>query len=130
MAAEVQLLPDMPVLKAKLTGNVDLETAETLFTKSAELMGDSGEKFFRITDVRDAESTFADMLKVIKQASQGQPGSTTDPRIQTVFVGSNTWVRLYRDAMRQTRFGGEQLPAFESMGDAMKYVQIQLTGKA
>jgi len=43
--------------------------------------------FHRISDLRDATSTFGDILKAIQKAAQELPASLMDPRIQVTFVG-------------------------------------------
>lgn len=125
MPATLHQLEDENILVAKLSGHVTVDDARYIFKRSAEIMGDSQETFFRITDTTDADSGFAEMMAIIKAASEGQAGSTTDTRIQTVFVGNNQWVQLMRTALHLKQFGGKEIPMFLDMHDALTYVHME-----
>lgn len=119
-------LPDMPVIIATLTDHITHADALEIYQRSAEIMGDSPQKVFRIANVLEATSTFHEMLRIIQEASQGQPGSTTDPRVETIFVGNNEWVEMMRNAMQLQQFGAKCLPMFYSEQDALEYISMEL----
>ncbi len=126
MPVTVEKLADLPVVIAVLEGQVNVPVIQEMYRRSAELCEGIEGPIFRITDVREVTTSFAEMLGVIREASKGTPGSTTDPRFHPVFVGNNQWVRLVRDAMSQPQFGGINMPLFTSREDAMLYIIDQL----
>ncbi len=126
MPVTVEKLADFPVVIAVLEGQVNIPTIQEMYRRSAELCEGMDGPIFRITDVREVTTSFAEMLGVIREASKGTPGSTTDPRFHPVFVGNNQWVRLVRDALRQPQFGGVNMPLFTSREEAMVYIMDQL----
>ncbi|RMG88752.1 MAG: hypothetical protein D6712_03035 [Chloroflexi bacterium] len=126
MPVTIEKMDGMPVIVATFKGHVDVSMVKYVFNRTAELCEGIEGPIFRISDVSEATSSFVEMLGVIREAGQGGPGSTTDPRIRAVFVGSNQWTRLMRDALQQPQFGGVNMPAFTSMEDAMTYIRHQL----
>ena len=126
MPVSVIRLENQPILIGTLSGAVTVNDIVELFRVSAELMGDSDETIYRITDVRTATSNFIEMLGAIKAAQVGGPGSTTDPRIKATFVGTSTWVTFARNALKNPQFGGISLAAFPSMDDALTSIRIQI----
>lgn len=126
MPVTVRRIPNEPILVAVLTGLVDVPIMEELFRRSAELMQEFDGPVYRITDVREADSNFAEMMGVIQGASKGQPGSTTDPRVHAVFVGNNQWVQMIRTALHLKQFGGLNLPMFLTEEDALDYIRLEM----
>jgi len=92
MPVTINQLENKRIIIAAFEGVVNVEDVTKTFQESAEIMGDDDQIYHRITDVRNATSNFVEMLGVIKEASSGQSGSTTDPRIKTTFVGTTTWI--------------------------------------
>jgi len=128
MPVTINQVENKPIIIATFSGVVKVEDVVKTFQQSAEIMGDDEQIYHRITDVRAATSNFMEMLGVIKEASTGQPGSTTDTRIKTTFVGTTTWIAFFRNALQSPQFGGKNMAAFESMDEALASVQIQLDG--
>ena len=108
MPVTIKQLENKPIIIASFSGTVTLADVIQTFQESAEIMGDDEQIYYRITDVRIATSNFIEMLGVIKEASTGQRGSTTDPRIRTTFVGTTTWIAFFRNALKSPQFGGEK----------------------
>jgi len=129
MPVSVRKLEDEPILIATLTGDVTAKDMRAMFNLSADIMGDAEHTFYRITDVRTGTSNFVEMLTAVREASTGQPGSTTDPRIKTTFVGTSTWISFARNALKNPQFGGIQLAAFDNMDDALDSVHIQIANE-
>ncbi len=126
MPVVVNRVEDKPIIIATFSGTVTVADVIQTFQQSAEIMGDDEQSYHRITDVRTANSNFIEMLGVIKEASTGQPGSTTDPRIKTTFVGTTTWIAFFRNALQNPQFGGKSMAAFENMDDALASIHVQL----
>ncbi len=126
MLVDVYRLEDRPIIIAKFEGESTVEDGLELFRRSDELIGVDETRVYRITDAIDVSTNFGDMMRIIREASRGQPGSTTDPRIHAVFVGRHGWIKLYRDMVKLAQFGGVDMPAFTTVADALKYVELEI----
>ena len=124
MPATVHRMPNEAIIVATLSGVVDVATIESMYQRTHEIIG-ADEHIHRITDVRDVTSTFAEIMAIIQVASKGTPGSTTDPRIQAIFVGNNHWVQMVRTAMHLKQFGNVNIPMFLTIEDAVDYIHME-----
>jgi hypothetical protein len=121
-------MPNEPIILATLEGRIDVETMKQVFAQSAALADGMRGRIYRITDVRrvsNAES-FTDIIAIVREAAKGMPGSTTDPRIVPMFVGTHQMAKLAADLLRQQQFGGKQVPMFKSVEDALDFVGLQI----
>lgn len=127
MAVKVEKVPDKPILIATLTGSVTIELVQEMFEQSAKLVDEIGGHLYRVTDVRNIESTFSDLVLILAKASSlKQPGSAVDPRLTGMLVGSSQWVKMFSQSIQQQQYGGLNIPLFEDMEAAMSYVQQQI----
>jgi hypothetical protein len=129
-AITVQRIGDEPIIHAKITGYVDLDVLLEVYARTAELRKDMPRYIYRITEVSDVQSSFSEMMEVIKQAAMRGGSSSTDPTVTVVFIGTSHWVKLFTDALRQGAFGGKQIPVFESYDAALSYVRSDIAAKA
>lgn len=117
--------PNEPILIATMSGDVTREEIQHMFQKSAELAAEIEESvLYRITDMRSAETSFPELLRILQSLAPGQPGSSSDPRFKPVLVGQNHWTKFAADALRQQQFGGVELPIFNSLAEALHYIQV------
>lgn len=126
MPVRVEKLPDEPIIILHYEGHVDAETVKSAFLQSAEIASEIDGPVYRISDVRNGEGSFVDLMQVIAEIRKGIPGSSADPRIRGVFVGSHHMARLYAGFLRQQQFGGTQLPFFHTLEDAFEYIRLEL----
>lgn len=126
MPITVKRLENEPILVATFSGEITVQDIAGMYEESSALIGDSDQRIYRISDVRDATSNFVEMFGVIKIASTGQPGSTSDPRIQAYFVGTSTWITFARNTLRTPAFGGLQIAAFETIDSALEAIRTQI----
>lgn len=126
----VEQVGDEPIIHANLTGFVTVEDMVEVFQRTAELRVNMPKNIYRITEVTDVESSFTDMMGLIKEATKRGGSSSTDPTITVVFVGTSHWVKLFTDALRQGAFGGKIIPVFEKYEDALAYVRSDIASKA
>jgi hypothetical protein len=126
MAVTVERLPDEPIILAHVSGHMSMDDAKTIFARSAELMQAMSGHIFRITDVREMDTDFGEVLEMLREASQGGPGSTSDPNLSVVMVGGHALTKFFADAMSQKQFGGVAVPVFTEMDDALTYVRYKL----
>jgi len=124
----VAKVPDKPIIVVSVVGHFNVEMARAIYAKIAEIAATIEGPIYRITDIREERTSFADIIGVIKEASTGAAGSTTDPRIKNVFVGDERMARVARDALvRQT---GVPMPMFAKMEDAFAHINNELNGFA
>lgn len=125
MPVKIEYVPDKPILIATYIDSIDLEAVEELYQRSAEFYQQWNRPIYRIVDVRQANTTFAELIAIVKTSSQGKPGSTTDPNVHVIFVGYNSWIQLFRDALQLEQFGQKELPLFLEIEDALAYAEAQ-----
>jgi hypothetical protein len=125
MPVTVEQLGDQPIIVATFTGFVDLPTVQEMFRRSAEFKSKLRTPFYRITDVTNIETSLKDLLDIVNEASQGIPGSSTDPDIKGMFVGTNKWVGLFQSTISEAEYGSVSIPAFTSREDALNYISRQ-----
>jgi len=126
MPVHVERLPNEPILIATLSGLITEHDFFELYHLSSALIGTEPGMFHRISDLRDATSTFGDILKAIQKAAQEMPASLMDPQIQVTFVGENTWINLARDFFLKR---GINLPVFLEMESALESVRIRIASE-
>lgn len=126
MPVKVEMLPGEPIIILSYSGLLDEETVLHAFSESARLMGDSQQQVYRIADVREGIGDFSELMHIIAKIRKGVPGSSSDPRIQGIFVGNSQLARLYADFIRQQQFGGTQIPFFPTLEEALEYVRFEL----
>lgn len=120
MLASIELIKD-DTIYAILKGDVAADDIIEMYEKTAQLMGDSQGQFFRITDVTDVDTNFAEMLQMLMKAGkQDIPGGTSDPRITVVFYGTNHWIRMVRDYLMRQH--GVQIAAFDDMDEVNLHI--------
>ncbi len=124
MSVKVEKLPDEPVIILTYEGHLDVETVRTAFTQSLVLAESTPGVVYRISDVRLGEGDFRDVMQVMEQVRAGIPGSSADPKIKGVFVGTHQMARLYAEMMRQSQFGGVQIPFFKTVEEALDYIHV------
>lgn len=79
----------------------------------------------RIADYTAADSSFMDVIKAVKSASN-RAGSSTDPRIQTVYVDTSQWISFARTALQQPRFGGIMIPTFFDLQEGIDFARREI----
>ncbi len=121
MPVTVERLSNEPILVATLTGYVTVDDIREIYLQSKPLIGDASGTFYRITDVREANSNFLEMAKAIQLARQSGAASTSDNQIRVTFVGTTTWIEFARNAMVNT---GTATAAFEDMETALESVRL------
>lgn len=116
---------DPTILLATCTGFLTTEDFKDLFAQVTEMVEGVEGQIFRITDYRQADSSFVDIMKTVQESLKQVTGTAADPRIKTVYVGTSQWIGLARSAY-QHQPGGLQIPAFHNVEDAMTYIYLQL----
>jgi hypothetical protein len=126
MPVTVELLPGEPILYATLVGDVTVDDMRAMFIQSAQMTQDMPGPIYRITDTRQGRADFMGMLQTVRAASDGTPGSSTDPKFKPVFLGTNEMVRMGVDMLKKPQFGGIQIPIFREIDDALIYIRHEI----
>jgi len=126
MGFNIEWVPDEPILIATATGLISADDFKMMFETVAHMIDGIDGKIYRIADYTAADSSFMDIIKTVKIASTHAAGSTADPRIQTVYVGTSQWISLARTALQQPQFGGIMIPTFHDLADALVYARNEI----
>ncbi|MBI1281699.1 MAG: hypothetical protein GC179_26470 [Anaerolineaceae bacterium] len=130
MAFQIEWLPNEPILIATASGLISVDDFKGMYEQVASMIEGRHEKIYRIADYTNADSSFMDILKAVKLASNNAPGSSSDPRIQTVYVGTSQWISLARTALQQPQFGGIMIPTFVDLDDALVFARREIAKAA
>src|SRR5215210_1124109 len=126
MPVKVEKLPDEPIIVLTYTGHMDVELVKSAFLQSAELAAHIEGPIYRISDVRQGEGDFVDVMKIIAEVRKGVRGSSADPRIKVVFVGSHHMARLYADFLQKQQYGAKMIPFFHTPEEALAYIRLDM----
>ena len=126
MPVTVYKMENEPIIHDTFSGEVAAADIVEMYRKSAAIMGTSREIFHRIADFRQADSDMMNVLNIIRTAAaEDEPGSTRDPRIKGLVLGTNKWVKIAQTTLNQMGLG-TTIPLFEKLGDALDYVRVQI----
>ena len=126
MSVQVEKLADLPVTLLTYEGHMDVEIVKSAFTQSAVIAASLLGTVYRISDVRNGEGNFADVINVIKSIRESAAGSSADPKIKGVFVGGHQLARMYADFLKQEQFGSTAIPFFQTLEEALDYIHVEM----
>jgi hypothetical protein len=127
MPISVARLTHQPVLVATYTGQITVQDVKSMYEESGKLAQDITGAVYRISDTREATTSLVEILRIAREAAQDMPGSTSDPRIHVIFVGTNEATRMMVDVLKQPHFVGKQFAIFRSMEEALTSVQYEIS---
>lgn len=130
MGFSVELLPNESIVVTTATGKLSVQDFADMFAHSRKLLQGMSGPIYRISDFREATSSFMDLLQMTQLASKGDEGTTSDRRIKAVLVGTNQWVSLARSIFAQPQYSAMRFPTFETLEEALHYTRAQLAGDA
>ena len=122
MPVQVERIPDQPIIVLHYEGFLDLETVKSAFIQSAAFAAGIEGTVYRIADIRNATSNFVEIVNILKASRTNVQGSAIDSKFQVIFVGQNQLAHLYADALKQ--LGAAPIPFFDTMEDAMQYIEL------
>jgi hypothetical protein len=126
MGFNIEWVSNEPILIATATGLISVDDFQGMYQQVATMIDGIDGKIYRIADYTAADSSFVDILKAVKLASNHAAGSSSDPRIQTVYVGTSQWISLARTALQQPQFGGIMIPTFHDLADALEFARREI----
>ncbi len=127
MGFSIELLPNEPIIITTASGKLSAQDFADMFARSRKLLQGMAGPIYRISDFREATSSFMDLLRMAQIASKGDEGTTSDPRIKAVLVGTNQWVNLARTIVAQPQYAAMNFPTFETFEEALQYARAQLS---
>lgn len=123
MPVTIERLPDKSIILVTYHGRIVLDDVKLLFQRSAELMEDMAGHVYRLNDLRDITADFSEVIEMVKVGTHDLPGTSSDPRLTSVFVGRSAMARLYADLMRHRTGGEVYIPIVDTMEDAMTLIE-------
>ncbi len=125
MGFTLELLPDEPIMIVTGKGALTVQDFNAMFAESRVLLAGMNGPIYRIVDFRESTTSFIDLIRTTQIATKGTEGSTTDPRIKAVVVGTTQWVSLGRTIFEQPQFSALHFPTVASLEDALIYARTQ-----
>ena len=125
MAFQIEWLPDEPILIVTASGLITAADFSSMYARVATMIDGRTGKIYRIADYTNADSSFMDVIKAVKAAGNSA-GSSADPRLQTVYVGTSQWISFARTALQQPQFGGIMIPTFFELQEGIDYARREL----
>lgn len=130
MGFTVELLKDEPIVLTVAKGALVVQDFAHMFADSRKLLANHPGPIYRISDFREATSSFMDLLRMAQIASKGNEGTTTDPRIKAILVGTNQWVSLARTIFEQPKHSAMRFPTFETLDEALLYARARIASQS
>lgn len=116
---------DLPVVISTYSGHITPEEVEQMYQDTERLLAEAGDRYYRISDVTHADTTFPEFIKITTSMTKSGKFRTGDPNLQVVFVGTNQWMYNIRNLAQQK---GIILPNFFSLDEALEYIQRDMSG--
>lgn len=129
MPVQITRLDGEPIIHCLVTGKASATDIAVMFARCAELSADIAGRVYRVTEIRDITTSFYDVMLVLRQMSDGRPGSTTDPRFFGVMVGDDEVVRLIAASSQQEQYGRMNVPLFSSVDDALAFIRAKMAAE-
>jgi hypothetical protein len=121
---KAEKLPAEPIIISTYTGFVNAQDIREGVVEIARLSQTIEGRVYAIADVRTISSSFAEVLAILRDQSKGEAGTTTDPNLVVVLVGTDSMAKLYVSAMRNNSYGGVMVPMFATMEAALDSVRV------
>jgi hypothetical protein len=125
MPISFDFVDESPILIMNAEGHFSIQDAREMFVRSAEFKKEIGGHMYRISDFSAAESTFTEVLGILRLASNMDlPGSTADPDVSVIVVGDNKWAKMATELLKQPQFHGLNIPIFDTQQEAIQYARL------
>ncbi|MEQ9028567.1 MAG: hypothetical protein RLP44_07615 [Aggregatilineales bacterium] len=124
MPVTLRQIEGEPILLVTIDGLLNAEMVRKLYENIGKLAQEIDGPVYRITDVRKLETTFAELMGILKEAMKDSPGTTSDKNITNIFVGRDKFALLARDMLK--RINQDNHPLFDTIEDALTFIQLDL----
>lgn len=127
MAVKIEMRLNEPIIILTYIGKSGLADIQKAFAQTIKYIEQmNGRKVYRISDIRQAEVDFTDILDLIRLVTEDREGSSVDPRTDSMFVGDSKLLRIYSEVLRQNGYNVEGIPFFDTMEAALDYVREKM----
>jgi len=115
-----------PIVLAKICGHLTLDLYKQLEVENLRFVETIGEPIYVIVDINEMETTLADILKIIHEATHNGVYHTNNQNIKMiVFVGTSQFIGMYRSAL-QKRQVEMDIAMFNDINVALDAVRLQV----
>ncbi len=127
MKISAERLSDEPILIITLGKDYMVGRDTPEYMKAiADNIGPDETGLYVIYDLREMKMSFGDLVFVMGNQMEKRPGLMTDPRLNTVVVGSTELVKLGIMAFEQEQYGKIKFPLFASIDEGLQYAREQI----
>ena len=123
-----------PILLVTASGYLSAADMGHMFEQSLALIGADEGIFYRITDMDSMTLSFTDLPAMLTLMTSGARGSTSDPQIRTVLVGTTFHAPMLRSIKPRRRDATELSPSARGpskpRGNAPAGLSATLPGQA
>jgi len=125
-------LPGENIIVTTYSGEINAEIIRNGSAEVAKLMAQIDGPIYAVVDLSTIETSFGEVMKMLRDQSRGQEGTTTDPKLRAMaLVGSNVMVKLYTEAMRRRQDDSiPPLPMYRSVEIAVEHMHEMIRGTA
>ncbi|MBN1427042.1 MAG: hypothetical protein JXB07_01575 [Anaerolineae bacterium] len=127
MPAKIERLHNEPIITVVWTdpANVKQDMPES-WKEVDRLIGQDESGVYCITDLRGLNMDIPSTIAGMALQRERRPGSSADPRIRSILVGSGIFLEIVTKGVRQVRGANANLPLFSTMEDALAYAREQI----
>ena len=126
MPVKFERMANEPILIATLYSPVTQDDVHQVYRVSAQMADELGGRVYRISDVGVTDMSFGDLVEVMADAAEGQPGSPADNRIGVALVGNSDSFRIYSEGFTQEHYGRRNVPLFATFDAALAHVREEM----
>src|SRR4051794_1354790 len=130
MTATLQLLDNEPILIVTHEGYLSLRDTEDVTAQVVQALDVSKVPLYGIIDLRKASTDFAEFMRILVYQSTGARGTLSNRESYVVLVGTNVFIRLFHNLMRERKLGGVTLSVYYTMDEALRAVRLRIQADA
>ncbi len=122
---QVYQIADKPIVVSEQAQFMTIETVRENRAGVRELFAKMAGKKYLIIDLRQTETSFFEILKIMFESGKGRDKTISSDNTMTFIVGGDKFIQMFRDKMQNQ--GGIQLAVFTDMDAVMEAIEIDMT---
>jgi hypothetical protein len=134
MPFKLEKLPDEPILMVSIVEPFDVKADYIPFTNDLlDLLDRTSEPVYAISDSRSLKLSFAEMVSMLGIVTRGDEAKRLEkhPKIRAwLIVVENELLRMGANALGQAQYGGNAIPLFRTVEEALDYARRLLASDA
>lgn len=120
MMITTKRVPNLPAVIAINHGHITRQDVEQMYADTEQLLSDAGDRYYRISDVRNMKTDFHEFMGILLSITKDGPFRSGDPHLRVIFVGTNPWIFNMTSVLSRK---GLPPKLFETMDEALAYVK-------